>query len=405
MPSFAKHMRGLSRIVELKHHKYDVLIAVPITSTYKKTYNLRHVVLFAGLIALAIANFVVLVKAFRREPPPGPPYNPLDHYQFLNRNPLIDSAAPSLSLTTPQHEGEYAVVTALYTDAFAPAVATLGHSLQKVQTSAKLLMFYIPGQISPSALCLATSSGFTPRPMRRIPPPNDGKDVHEHFLDQFTKLGVWTLDQEGIKSVVYLDADTLVSKNFDELFTLPFNFGAVPDVYLDDKAFTLGFNAGVLFLRTSTKTFDNMIAKLEMAKFPHWEAEQSYLNHFFGAEAVRLPYAYNGNLAIKRRARKLWNGTQMNRRIIHFTLVKPFLNETYGVVPFDELEERIEEVAEHWDGDFREEVWWWGDMFQEMKNTYGERIRYCRTEMDPDEYLWKRPNVTIATTSVRGWWH
>jgi hypothetical protein len=47
------------------------------------------------------------------------------------------------------------------------------------------------------------------------------------------KLRLWTLDQIGIKSAVYLDGDTLVKRNFDELPALPFEFAASPDVYLD----------------------------------------------------------------------------------------------------------------------------------------------------------------------------
>jgi len=50
----------------------------------------------------------------------------------------------------------------------------------------------------------------------------------------------------SLKSIIYLNADTLVKRNFDELFDIPFVFSASPDVYLNNRGFSIGFNAGVL---------------------------------------------------------------------------------------------------------------------------------------------------------------
>lgn len=291
---------------------------------------------------------------------------------------MVNNDVVSASLQPQTYDpNEHAVVTTLYTDAFAPAVATLGHSLRKANVTARLVLFYLPEKVSPSALCVATSSGFIAQQVSRIPPPNNGDGAHPHFLDQFTKLTLWKLDQQGIKSLVYLDADTLVRRNFDELFTLPFNFAAVPDVYTDQNGFILGFNAGVLFLRPSTTIFKQMISKIEQADFPHLEAEQSYLNHYFGAEAVRLPYAYNGNLAIKRRSLGMWKNTTEERRIVHFTWPKPFLQGDYERVPWYNLEERVMEVSTWEDGYYKEEMLWWGDMFKEMKHIYKADLKKC----------------------------
>ena len=69
-------------------------------------------------------------------------------------------------------------------------------------------------------------------PPRRIhPPTHGGKGIH----------------QIGIKTGVYLGADTTVRGNFDEIWNLPFEFGAVPDVYVNKPGFMPGFNTGVLF--------------------------------------------------------------------------------------------------------------------------------------------------------------
>jgi lipopolysaccharide biosynthesis glycosyltransferase len=98
---------------------------------------------------------------------------------------------------------------------------------------------------------------------------------------------------------VYLDGDTLVRHNFDELFDLPYNFAAGPDVWTDDRGFTIGFNPGVLLLRTSTAVFQDMVSKLEVAEYPLMWAEQAFLDQYFGGHALRLPFIYNGNVAIK----------------------------------------------------------------------------------------------------------
>ena len=45
-----------------------------------------------------------------------------------------------------------------------------------------------------------------------------------------------------------------------------------------------------------------MVFKLESTDFKLKDAGQSYSNHRSGAESVRLPYVYGGNLAIKERS-------------------------------------------------------------------------------------------------------
>ncbi|KAI0795110.1 nucleotide-diphospho-sugar transferase [Abortiporus biennis] len=304
---------------------------------------------------------------------------PLDNYQRLNTLPIVDIG--SLPPKSPLFSKEHAIVTTLYTDAFAPAVATLGHTLRKANTSAQLIVLYFPEKISTTSLCLASSSGFTPHMVTRIPPPNGGKGVHHTFIDQFTKLQIWKLDQIGIKSLVYLDADILVKRNFDELFSLPFNFAAVPDIYVD-KGFTMGFNAGVLFIHTSTAVFNDLVQKIAIADFPPQEAEQSYLNHYFGAETLRLPIAYNGNLAIKKRSKILWDGTLSEQRIVHYTIAKPFLGKKYAKVDYDKLDAFVENVAKE-KSLFKEEVLWWGEMFREMKATYSSELAKCQLPQPP----------------------
>lgn len=122
--------------------------------------------------------------------------------------------------------------------------------------------------------------------------------MNPHFIDQYTKLFLWTLDTSPgtITIAVYLDSDTLVLQNFDELFSLPYNFAAVPDVW-----FTTSFNAGVMLLRPDTRLYHQMLEGLSVARYPHEYAKQAFLNQFFATDVLRLPFAYNGNIALKDR--------------------------------------------------------------------------------------------------------
>lgn len=260
------------------------------------------------------------------------------------------------------------------------AIATLGQSINNINTTARRILLYIPEQVSQQALCIATATGFEPHPIARIAPPRQG--VTPRFTDQYSKLTLWTLDQLGIESLVYLDADTLVLRNFDELFALPYNFAAVPDVLTGHNkvGWLVEFNAGVLFLRPSTPVFEQMLMTIGTARYPTDMAEQAYLNVFYGANAVRLPYAYNANLAIKVRSPEIWESIMQEARIVHYTLMKPFLTTKFKPVKsMDDLERNVEDVAstlEH--GMFREEFQGWLRMWSETYQIHGEAFAQCQ---------------------------
>ncbi|GJE99555.1 glycosyltransferase family 8 protein [Phanerochaete sordida] len=327
---------------------------------------------FAGVFAFSLLlNIIHFFRPIRTLP------SPLDDYQQLKRYPMLNqSAIPPLS------EDDWrgaAIVTTLYSDSYAPAVATLGHSLQLVNTSARMIMMYIPSQISPEALCLATASGFVAHPVERIAPPGSGRGIRKQFVDQYTKLRLWTLDtlSEPVRRAVYIDSDTLVLHSLDELFALPYAFAAGPDVWAGDPGFTLAFNAGVLFLRPDSALFGSLVAALGVARYPPAFAEQAFLNQFFATDVLRLPLAYNGNLAIKQRAPKVWESLQDELRVLHYTVNKPFLYDSSRPVPLDRLADRVRESAEEYKGVFREEMLMWGDMWRETRRVYSDKLREC----------------------------
>ncbi|RDB17126.1 Inositol phosphorylceramide glucuronosyltransferase 1 [Hypsizygus marmoreus] len=309
---------------------------------------------------------------------PEPPFSPLNNFQYLNPPPLvhIPSTRPSTS------SEKRAIVSTLYSDSYVIGVAVLGHSIRKSNVTARLLLPYLDGRISDEALCVVRTAGWEPIVVPFIPPPHNGKGIYYRFHDQYTKLNIWGLDKMGVEQAIYLDADTLVRRNFDELFDIPFNFAAVPDIYGDRRGFTVNFNAGVLVFRPSTEVLNVMKEKIETATFPLDQAEQSFLNLFFAANVLRLPYAYNANLALKKSSPALWAGMKDEIRIVHYTLTKPFVDEHRGDTPrlLGEEEQRrlIDRAAEQRDGLFAEEVGWWREAYNQMMADERGKMEACR---------------------------
>ncbi|KAF8522452.1 glycosyltransferase family 8 protein [Hysterangium stoloniferum] len=315
---------------------------------------------FLGAIVLDV--IIAVVYYFKRGEP-----NPLANFQHLNNVTAIDPAAltPFLSeISRPYNPEEHAVVTAIYSDIYITPVTTLGYSLQKQDVHAKRILIYLPDRISVETKCLAEAAGWELHPIERISPPHNGHGTPKHYLDQYTKLNIWKMDALGIKSLVYIDADTLVLKNFDELFTLPFNLAAVPDVFMYGNAFPIGFNAGVLVIRPSTEIFNDMMAKLSIAKYRTAFAEQAFLNLYFGASVARLPYAYNCNIVAKIRNPELWEALGDDMRIVHYTWNKPFPGKQ-DRKPGQSMQEFFEEQSGMQGGVWRGEMLWWQNAWNE----------------------------------------
>lgn len=230
-----------------------------------------------------------------------------------------------LTSHTPSGQ-ERAIVSSLYSDSYLPGILTLAQSLTSVNTGARYILLYFPERISRRSACLAQEAGWELVPVERIAPPDD-RHLYYRYVDQYTKLRIWTLDKMGIKMAVYLDGDTVVSRNIDELFTLPYNFAAVPDVYLPGPGFVMDINAGVLVFRPSTAVFEDMLKKVPTAKYNRGDSEQGFLRMYFARQVLRLPHIYNANMAIKYRALDAWHSIMDDLRIIHYTLLKPFPEE------------------------------------------------------------------------------
>ena len=109
------------------------------------------------------------------------------------------------------------------------------------------------------------------------------------FQGVFGKLRVWELTEYS--KIAFLDADTIVLKNLDHLFSTP-GLVAAPDASCTDQ-----FNAGFFICEPSRETAAHLAAFLKESEA--WDGgDQSVLNQFFDGwyrqpAPPRLPFAYN----------------------------------------------------------------------------------------------------------------
>lgn len=223
-----------------------------------------------------------------------------------------------------------AFFSAVYTNNFIPGALLLGYTLRKHHPKHSIYLMHFEDSLSEEALCELRQVGWTLKVVKRIPPPFKG--TWPHFIDQFTKLILWNMTE--FDSIVYLDADTLVLddiSNLHELVADPhrtnFEFAAVADNW--HGKFAYHFNAGMLVLHPSKAVFNELIKTMGLqGNYDPTMAEQAFLNAFFQLRYLQLPLVYNVNLALYSKYPDLWQNMQDDFKVVHFTLVKPFLNQS-----------------------------------------------------------------------------
>ena len=222
-------------------------------------------------------------------------------------------------------------VTLATNDSYAVGALTLAHSLKRVQTTRKVVIM-ITEEVSSSMKAVLEDvfdAVFTVEPL------DSGDLAHLTLLDRtelgitFTKVGCsrqlskqnqiirsvkifdigycssfytvlitqlirpqiqcWTLTD--FSKCVFLDADTLLVQNSDELFDRE-EFSAAPDAGWPDC-----FNSGVFVFRPDLNTFRELV-KHAMASGSFDGGDQGLLNTFYSSWATRdisrhLPFTYN----------------------------------------------------------------------------------------------------------------
>lgn len=178
-----------------------------------------------------------------------------------------------------------AFVTLSTNDSYALGALVLGRSLRRVSTSKKLVIM-VTKDVTASVR-KALNEIYDEIVNVDVMDSNDAANLcllkRPELGITLTKIHCWSLTQYS--KCVFLDADTLVVKNCDELFEKD-EFSAAPDVGWPDA-----FNSGVFVFRPSSETFQKLIDfSSENGSFDG--GDQGLLNMFF-SDWTRISFLYN----------------------------------------------------------------------------------------------------------------
>ncbi|CAI5673097.1 glycogenin-1 isoform X2 [Oreochromis niloticus] len=229
---------------------------------------------------------------------------------------LLQSPGYRVASTYSSVMADQAFVTLATNDSYARGAMVLGKSLHKHNTTKKLVALIGPQVSEP---CQSVLKRIYDE-VRVVDVLDSGDTAHLAMMKRpelgvtFTKLHCWTLTQYS--KCVFMDADTMVLSNIDELFDRE-ELSAAPDPGWPDC-----FNSGVFVFRPSVETHGKLLQYCtEHGSFDG--GDQGVLNGFFSNWATadiskHLPFIYNlSSIAIYTYlpAFKQYGG---NAKVVHF---------------------------------------------------------------------------------------
>ncbi|XP_022821331.1 calphotin-like isoform X5 [Spodoptera litura] len=217
-------------------------------------------------------------------------------------------------------------VTLATNDSYGLGALVLAHSLRRVGSSYPAVVLITPSVTDP----MRERLGGVFAEVITVDVLDSQDAAHLALLQRpelgitFTKIHCWNLTQYD--KCVFLDADTLVVQNCDELFERE-QLSAAPDVGWPDC-----FNSGVFVFAPSADTFAKLIAfAQERGSFDG--GDQGLLNSFFSDWAhgdinKHLPFLYNVTSAAFYSYLPALKHYGQNLKIIHFIgAAKPWLQQ------------------------------------------------------------------------------
>ncbi|CAN8244023.1 unnamed protein product [Cochlearia groenlandica] len=227
----------------------------------------------------------------------------------------------------------YAYVTLLYGDEFLLGVRVLGKSIRDTGSVIDMVALVSDG-VSDYSKKLLKADGWKVEKISLLANPNQ---VHPtRFWGVYTKLKIFNMT--AYKKVVYLDADTIVVKNIDDLFKC--------SKFCANLKHSERLNSGVMVVEPSKARFDDMMRKVKTLS-SYTGGDQGFLNSYYpdfpnarvfdptlSPEALktrpvpdmeRLSTLYNADVGLYMLANK-WMVDDSKLHVIHYTLgpLKPW---------------------------------------------------------------------------------
>ncbi|CAJ0827785.1 4796_t:CDS:2 [Entrophospora sp. SA101] len=255
---------------------------------------------------------------------------------FMNnhhQNNSINTPTPTSTSSTPNN----VFISSLYSDSYLPGILLLGYTIKKHHPNHKMYLIFFPDKLSENTICQVKKIGWIPKIVERIPPPWEG--VHFTFVDQFTKLQMWSFTEYD--SLIYIDGDAILTNKIDHLFELVngktgFEFAAAPDVW--NGRTTVNFNAGLMLIKPNEAVFKEIMRVHKIrGTYDIDFAEQAFLNEYFRFRGLQLPQIYNTNISMMNAYPHLWKMLLNDMKVVHYTSRKPFIKPNPGIFkePYD----------------------------------------------------------------------
>ncbi|XP_074463277.1 glycogenin-2 isoform X1 [Larus michahellis] len=211
---------------------------------------------------------------------------------------------------------DQAFVTLATNDVYCQGALVLGQSLRNHTTSRKLAVLITP--VVSSGMRSVLRSVFDE--VIEVDTLDSADSVRLALMQRpelgvtFTKLHCWTLTHYS--KCVFMDADTLVLCNVDELFDRE-EFSAAPDSGWPDC-----FNSGVFVFRPSLKTY-NLLLRFAAEHGSFDGGDQGLLNSFFSNWATadigkHLPFLYNLSSSAVYTYVPAFNHFGRDAKVVHF---------------------------------------------------------------------------------------
>ncbi|WVY97842.1 hypothetical protein V8G54_029993 [Vigna mungo] len=228
---------------------------------------------------------------------------------------------------------DVAYVTLLYGDEFLLGIRVLGKSIRDTGSNKDMVVLVSDG-VSDYANNVLEADGWIIEKISLLANPNQVRPTR--FWGVYTKLKIFNMTD--YKKVVYLDADTIVVKNIEDLFKC--------GKFCANLKHSERLNSGVMVLQPSAAVFNDMMSKVNTLP-SYTGGDQGFLNSYYSGfpnahifepnltpemlenrpvpEMERLSTLYNADVGLYMLANK-WMVDENELRVIHYTLgpLKPW---------------------------------------------------------------------------------
>uniref|UniRef100_A0A2P2LMW7 Hexosyltransferase n=1 Tax=Rhizophora mucronata TaxID=61149 RepID=A0A2P2LMW7_RHIMU len=246
---------------------------------------------------------------------------------------LIALVSIQRGVSVRSQSAEEAYVTLLYGDEFLLGVRVLGKSIRNTGSKKEMVVLVSDG-VSDYAKRLLKADGWIVEKISLLANPNQVRP--KRFWGVYTKLKIFNMT--NYKKVVYLDADTIVVRNIEDLFKCA--------KFCANLKHSERLNSGVMVVEPSESVFNDMMTKVNTLP-SYTGGDQGFLNSYYSdfsnahvfqpnipqevlkarpvPDMERLSTLYNADVGLYMLANK-WMVDETELHVIHYTLgpLKPW---------------------------------------------------------------------------------